>query len=108
MEQGESEYFPHVESANTSKQCLIFRNRFTLPIELEELIMKYLQNNKTGHYEVLIGTICNKEKNCNIEEINPRFFGIYKYNQMPDFYTIVGLALIISGVLIVNLIGKTT
>ena len=34
--------------------------------------------------------------------------GIYKYNQMPDFYTIVGLALIISGVLIVNLIGKTT
>ena len=34
--------------------------------------------------------------------------GIYKYNQMPDFYTIVGLALIISGVLIVNLLGKTT
>ena len=36
------------------------------------------------------------------------FIGIYKFNQMPDFYTIVGLALIISGVLIVNLIGKTT
>ena len=34
--------------------------------------------------------------------------GIYKFNQMPDFYTIIGLALIISGVLIVNLIGKTT
>ena len=34
--------------------------------------------------------------------------GIYKYNQMPDIYTIVGLALIISGVLIVNLLGKTT
>ena len=34
--------------------------------------------------------------------------GIYKYNQMPDFYTIVGLTLIISGVLIVNLMGKTT
>ena len=34
--------------------------------------------------------------------------GIYKYNQMPDLYTIIGLALIISGVLIVNLIGKTT
>ena len=33
--------------------------------------------------------------------------GIYKYNQMPDLYTIVGLALIISGVLIVNLLGKT-
>ena len=33
--------------------------------------------------------------------------GIYKFNQMPDIYTIVGLALIISGVLIVNLIGKT-
>ena len=34
--------------------------------------------------------------------------GIYKYNQMPDVYTIIGLVLIISGVLIVNLIGKTT
>ena len=34
--------------------------------------------------------------------------GIYKFNQMPDFYTIIGLTLIISGVLIVNLLGKTT
>ncbi len=33
--------------------------------------------------------------------------GIYKFNQMPDLYTIVGLTLIISGVLIVNLLGKT-
>ena len=34
--------------------------------------------------------------------------GIYKFNQMPDLYTIIGLALIISGVLIVNLLGKTS
>ena len=33
--------------------------------------------------------------------------GIYKFNQMPDLYTIIGLTLIISGVLIVNLLGKT-
>ena len=33
--------------------------------------------------------------------------GIYKFNQMPDLYTILGLILIISGVLIVNLLGKT-
>tara|TARA_B100000900_G_scaffold179628_1_gene152235 strand:- start:668 stop:1003 length:336 start_codon:yes stop_codon:yes gene_type:complete len=33
--------------------------------------------------------------------------GVYKFNQMPDFFTIVGLILIISGVLIVNLLGKT-
>ena len=33
--------------------------------------------------------------------------GIYKFNQMPDIYTIIGLLLIISGVLIVNLLGKT-
>ena len=33
--------------------------------------------------------------------------GIYKFNQMPDFITIFGLFLIISGVLIVNLLGKT-
>ena len=34
--------------------------------------------------------------------------GIFKFNQMPNLYTIVGLALIISGVIIVNLLGKTT
>ena len=34
--------------------------------------------------------------------------GIFKFNQMPDLYTIIGLALIISGVIIVNLLGKTT
>ena len=33
--------------------------------------------------------------------------GIYKFNQMPDLFTILGLILIISGVLIVNLLGKT-
>ena len=33
--------------------------------------------------------------------------GIFKFNQMPDMYTIVGMILIISGVLIVNLLGKT-
>tara|TARA_Y100001958_G_C21025272_1_gene400298 strand:- start:341 stop:676 length:336 start_codon:yes stop_codon:yes gene_type:complete len=36
------------------------------------------------------------------------FVGIYKFNQMPDVFTIIGLILIISGVLIVNLLGKTT
>jgi small multidrug resistance pump len=34
--------------------------------------------------------------------------GIFKFNQMPDLYTIIGLILIISGVLIVNLLGKTS
>ena len=34
--------------------------------------------------------------------------GIIKFNQMPDLYTILGMVLIISGVLIVNLLGKTT
>jgi len=33
--------------------------------------------------------------------------GVYKFNQLPDLYTVIGLALIISGVLIVNLLGKT-
>ena len=33
--------------------------------------------------------------------------GMYKFKQMPDLYTIIGLALIITGVLIVNLLGKT-
>ena len=32
--------------------------------------------------------------------------GMYKFKQIPDLYTIIGLALIITGVLIVNLLGK--
>ena len=34
--------------------------------------------------------------------------GVYKFKQIPDLYTIIGLALIIAGVLIVNLIGNTS
>ncbi len=33
--------------------------------------------------------------------------GVYRFNQMPDLYTLIGLTLIVSGVLIVNLLGKT-
>ena len=33
--------------------------------------------------------------------------GIFKFNQMPNLYTLMGLGLIIVGVLIVNLMGKT-
>ena len=32
--------------------------------------------------------------------------GIIKFNQMPNIYSFIGLILIISGVIIVNLIGK--
>ena len=32
--------------------------------------------------------------------------GIYKFKQIPDLYTIIGLILIIAGVLIVNLLGN--
>ena len=32
--------------------------------------------------------------------------GMYKFDQMPNLYAIIGLALIIAGVLIVNLLGK--
>ena len=33
--------------------------------------------------------------------------GFFKFNQTPNLYTNIGLALIIAGVLMVNLIGKT-
>ena len=33
--------------------------------------------------------------------------GVFKFNQTPNFFTNIGLALIIVGVLMVNLIGKT-
>ena len=32
--------------------------------------------------------------------------GMYKFNQMPNLYAIIGLALIVAGVLVVNLLGK--
>ena len=32
--------------------------------------------------------------------------GFLKFNQIPNIFTIIGLALIISGVLIVNILGK--
>ena len=33
--------------------------------------------------------------------------GIFKFNQIPNLYTVIGLLLIIAGVLMVNLMGKT-
>jgi len=33
--------------------------------------------------------------------------GVFKFNQMPNLYTIIGLGLIIAGVLMVNLMEKT-
>ncbi len=33
--------------------------------------------------------------------------GVIKFGQIPNLYTIIGLGLIIAGVLIVNLMGKT-
>tara|TARA_B100000900_G_scaffold338745_1_gene301029 strand:+ start:767 stop:1105 length:339 start_codon:yes stop_codon:yes gene_type:complete len=32
--------------------------------------------------------------------------GVYKFKQIPDFFTLIGLLLIIAGVLIVNLLGN--
>ena len=33
--------------------------------------------------------------------------GVVKFSQIPNLYTIIGLGLIIAGVLVVNLMGKT-
>jgi len=33
--------------------------------------------------------------------------GVFKFNQIPNLYTLIGLGLIIVGVLMVNLMGKT-
>ena len=34
-------------------------------------------------------------------------FGIFKYNQMPNVFGIIGITLIIAGVILVNYLGKT-
>ncbi len=35
-------------------------------------------------------------------------FGVFKYNQIPNFYGIMGIVLIIIGVILLNTLGKTT
>ncbi len=35
-------------------------------------------------------------------------FGVFKYNQVPNFYGIIGIALIVVGVILLNTLGKTT
>ena len=34
-------------------------------------------------------------------------FGVFKYNQIPNLYGIIGIALIIVGVILLNTLGKT-
>ena len=35
-------------------------------------------------------------------------FGVFKYNQIPNLYGIIGIILIIVGVILLNTLGKTT
>ena len=35
-------------------------------------------------------------------------FGVFKYNQVPNLYGIIGIALIIIGVILLNTLGKST
>ena len=35
-------------------------------------------------------------------------FGVFKYNQIPNFYGIIGIILIIIGVILLNSLGKTS
>ena len=35
-------------------------------------------------------------------------FGVFKYNQTPNIYGIIGIVLIIIGVILLNTLGKTT
>ena len=35
-------------------------------------------------------------------------FGVFKYNQIPNLYGIIGIVLIIVGVILLNTLGKTT
>ena len=36
------------------------------------------------------------------------FFAIFKYNQIPNLYGIIGISLIIIGVILLNTLGETT
>ncbi len=36
------------------------------------------------------------------------FFGVFKYNQMPNFFGIIGIVFIVIGVILLNTYGKTS
>ena len=58
-----SEYFgqfQHTDCPKPSKQCLIFRNRFVLPIEIEEIIIKYYNQIRSDFLEKTLGSISTK------------------------------------------------
>ena len=35
-------------------------------------------------------------------------FGVFKYNQIPNFYGVIGIILIVIGVILLNTLGRTT
>ena len=35
-------------------------------------------------------------------------FGVFKYNQVPNLYGVIGISLIVIGVILLNTLGKTT
>ena len=35
-------------------------------------------------------------------------FGVFKYNQVPNLYGIIGIILIVTGVILLNTLGKTS
>ena len=35
------------------------------------------------------------------------FFGVFKYNQIPNLYGVIGIVLIVVGVILLNTLGKT-
>ena len=83
--QGFTLFFPSVMTAITIVLCM-----FTLSI-----VMKVIPVGIT--YASFAGL-------CIIATV---LVGFFKFNQTPNLYTVIGLGLIIGGVLIVNLIGKT-
>lgn len=60
MESGEFEHFPHNEMTKPSKQCLIFRNRFILPIEIEEIIIKHYNQIRSVYIENIMSGLSTR------------------------------------------------
>ena len=83
--QGFTLFFPSIMTAITIVLCM-----FTLSI-----VMKVIPVGIT--YASFAGL-------CIIATV---LVGFFKFNQTPNLYTVIGLGLIIGGVLMVNLIGKT-
>ena len=60
MEDGNYNHYPRTFCSKPSKQCLIFRNNFILPIEIEEIIIKHYNQLRCDYIENIMSGLSTR------------------------------------------------